>query len=154
METKPTLEQAAEKIALLLDELSITAVLFCDSLQPLRTEIKSGRSPQALQWEERLKEPVVLFSAFQEIHRDFAKGLGELEGLLQAVGIGEKSDSPLFEEYTATQKESAMWKQFEVTAQSLLKRLQLVGQAPQLSSLGKMPLEEDWQDLETLAKNY
>jgi len=152
MEKLTKLEEVVEQIDLLLKELSITGGLLYQQLEGPMKSLTSGRSPQALDLASLIIEPRDNHGALGEILLELELQLKEFSRLVQSL---DPSSSPtpndLLGELKQLQKEMEFWRQFQDTFKILLNRLKLISQEENLSSLGKMPLEDAWQEIQNMA---
>ena len=126
----------SEELSLLLPELSITAELFVSAMEPLIQGIQGGRSPQTLGLEEALEEPGEYLQSLQEIH-------DEARAFLKKIPASDLNQH--------LEIELNFWENFLQTAHPLLKKLKLLAEQSQITGLGKMPIEDAWQEIRQMA---
>jgi len=136
-----------EEITLLLEELGITSGLLYESLISPMTALRSGRSPQSISLEEKLAEPQQYFLILQEVLPEFGAALTQLRQKTK----GHQGESGMLGEIPNLEKEVSFYRQFQETAGTLLQKLLLIAEEGRLSNLGRMPIEDAWEEIEQMA---
>lgn len=126
----------SEELSLLIPELSITAELFFDALEPLIQGIQGGRSPQSLDLGTALEEPEEYLNTLREIHEEAGSFLKKI---------------PVTDLNQHLEIELNFWGKFLETAWPLLRKLKLLAEQSQISGLGKMPIEDAWKEIQQMA---
>ncbi len=149
MKDSPTpWQENAELATLLLDALTHTARLFCESIAPMLRELKSGRSPSQLALDTRLQIPQGLLD-------------GGLESLLELQTLVEQrltATFPATETFPdllrSFQQEVLLWRHFFSLSQSLMQRLERLREQVAWNATSYFPLGELWQEIQqTLQHN-
>lgn len=147
MVTDDPLAELTEELSLLLEEMGITSGLLFESLVDPMTALRSGRSPQAIELEEKLVQPQQYFLVLQEVLPEFDGAIAQLRQKTKGLEGG----SELLGEISNLEKEAAFYRQFQETAETLLKKLSLIAEEGRLSNLGKLPIEDAWEEMEQMA---
>jgi len=150
-----SLEELAERTIFLLQEMSITSGVLYDSLLPLMEGIRSGRSPQSLEFEQLLISPREYLGALQEIFSEFEQSLARFNQVNQEIRGSEKQPKEpggLLGKIPQLKSEQIFYREFQEMTSGLIKKLILIQNEDRLSALGKMPLEDAWEEVEAMAK--
>jgi len=132
-----SIEVLTEELVFLFQELSITAGLLLQALRPSIQGLLGGRSPQGLKLEDHLEIPTEYLNSMKGIQKEIQKDL---------------KNFPIPEFRDKTEQEYDFWTQYLETAEGLLKKLSLLALESKITSLGKMPIEDAWRDLERMAQ--
>ena len=127
---------AAEELGFLLEEFHYSSGWLVENLKPLMDGLIGGRSPRALNLEISLEGPEGLLNSLKEIHQEVIKKA-------KSLGPGELSKN--------IQGEIHLWEEFLQIASGLMQKLKLMATQSQITTLGKMPLEDAWQEIKRLA---
>jgi hypothetical protein len=146
MSQRLPLDILVEQLTMLLRELTLTGGLLFDALQRPVEALQIGRAPKVLDLEERVREARELSQVLREI-------LTESQGPLLQLTEDFKNQqlNKLAEEIPALQQEFSFWGSFADRAEALLKKVDLIRQADQITALGKAPIEESWNEVKTMA---
>ena len=139
------LEDALNQIALLLEEMGIASGLWYQSLLPILTSLRSGRSPKALSLEEKLIPSQDYLGALRQILQEFESHLSGIKNTLEKEGaLNVREPLELLE------KERIFFRQFEEVSGALMKKLNLIAREERMSSLGRQPIDEAWGEIERM----
>ena len=147
MAAEDPLAQLSEELSLLLEELGITSGLLFESLVEPITALRSGRSPHSIELEEKLAPSQQYLLVLQEILPEFDRAIAQLD----QKSDGLEGATNLSKEITQLKKEASFYRQFQGTAEGLLKKLSLIAEEGRLSNLGKLPIEDAWEEMEQMA---
>jgi len=137
------LEELLESLAFLLEELPILAGLCFSGLEEIMADLTTGRSPQSLKLGERLESPLALSDSFSAAREEGRALLEEFLKLPVAQSLPEELET--------WKAELDSWREWQEQVSALLKKLQLLSDQGQLTALGRMPLEDLWEEIQSLA---
>jgi hypothetical protein len=147
MKTNSSLDKDAEEVLLLLEELGLTSDFFYQSLLPTMTALRSGRSPQAIGLEEKLAAPQDYLTILQQILTELEKSLSQWMKTLSTQE--EKPERAKINSYL--KEEAAFYRQFQETSEVLMQKLKLISQEGRLSPLGRLPINDAWEEIEKMS---
>lgn len=131
---------STEELFFLLEELGISAGLFYRSLLPTMKDLQSGRSLKAGALEEKLALSEAYLAVLQETLPEFERALGN-----------SKKDPEWAAQLGPLEAEWGFYRKFQSVAEGLMQKLNLIAQAGSLSPLGKIPVQDLWEEIEQLA---
>lgn len=139
-------EDSLNQVALLFEEMLIVTGLFYQSLLPALTGLRSGRSPNALSLEEKLIPSQDYLAAFRQILPEFEN---ELSGFKKY--LAENETPPNFAEtLELLEREQLFFRQFQMASDTLMKKLNLIAREERVSSLGRQPIDEAWEEIKRM----
>ncbi len=144
------LETCAETTAFLLEELNILAGICFTGLQNVMKDLSSGRSPQSLDLESRLLEIQGHLDAFTQAWQETDTALDQMEKIAQGMAV--TSPEGLLGEMPGWEQEHLVWQEWHHQVIALMKKLHLIAPQSQLSALGRLPLDDLWEEIQGLAE--
>jgi hypothetical protein len=141
------LDDALEKLSFLLEELGISSKLFYQSLIPTMAALRTGRSLKTIALEEKLLLSQDYLTVLRQILPDLEKSISDLKKNL----MGKNNSADWRETLSQLDKETRFYQKFQEASGTLIQRLNLIAQEGRLSTLGRKPIDEAWDEIERLA---
>lgn len=126
-----------------MEELSILAGLWFADLEKIMNDLGPGRSPQAIGLRDRLETLKEVSDAFESARLDTQSALQVLQKF--------SSHPEIAQAIAGWQQEQNFWQDWQDQISALQKKLQLVADQSQLTSLGRMPLEDLWEEIRSIS---
>lgn len=121
-------------------------------LSTLMDLLKSGRSPRSLDLGSKLEAAESLLMVLDQVLTEWGGYLPELkQRVTQLVGENPGDAAPLEKSLPEIEREFAFWLAFGDRSRALLKKFRLIAEEEKLSSLGRAPLQDVWEDISRMA---
>lgn len=137
------LEESLEATAFSMEELSILAGLWFADLEKIMNDLGPGRSPQAIGLGDRLEALQELSDAFESARLDAENALQGLKKF--------SSHQEVLQAMTGWEQEHQFWQGWQDQMVALQKKLNLISDQSQLTSLGRLPLEDLWEEIRSIS---
>jgi len=146
------LEQIVDQITLDNHEAAMSGRWLFGELSSLMDLLKSGRSPRSLDLGYKLEPAENWLLVLDQILTEWSAYLPALkEKVAMLIGEHPGEAAPLEKSIPEIEREFAFWLAFGERSRALLKKLRLISDEEKLSSLGRAPLQDVWEDISRMA---